>query len=207
MHRPGVGYDGQGGDETGRAVQVVQAPAAKGCRALGQAQQPGGFTRQERDFHPGERLGDAFACGLEPGLFAGPEAEEGIRLLVFRQGPEGGVFTGREEAGNEAADIGQRPDAFDIDPDRARTGHGKHGDVCGVGEIEMPPAAGPNAGQGGFALGPVGKLQGSRVSAQAASKHGAQLAASGNGAMPPALEAESGGALRLARGQQGRSLG
>jgi hypothetical protein len=25
--------------------------------------------------------------------------------------------------------------------------------------------------------------------------------------MPPALEAESGGALRLARGQQGRSLG
>src|SRR5437867_2700049 len=72
----------QCGSKLCRGVEAVQRPTKTLRQVLWQAEQPGRLLRKKRNLHQIQRVRDAFAGCLKPGLFSRPQAEKCLWFLL-----------------------------------------------------------------------------------------------------------------------------
>src|SRR6266850_8592986 len=122
--------------QAGSRGKTLQAPATVISRCVLDAEDPGRFTRRERNVEALERMVKAVAERLDEGFLAGPAIEKSQRLVARVEGPVSLILAAGEKACCDVIGIADDTNGFNVDSDFASGRESVHGDIIGMRYVE-----------------------------------------------------------------------
>src|SRR6266850_2133673 len=122
--------------QAGSRRKTLQVPATVISGRVLDAEDPGRFTRGERNVEALERMVKPVAERLDEGFLACPAIEKSQRLVARVEGQVSLVLVAGEKARCDVVGIADDANGFNVDSDFASGREGVHGDIIGMRYVE-----------------------------------------------------------------------